>query len=114
MVIISPEISLPKIVGVRGKGGRDTAALIAVHSLAGNVKNFSNAKDRFIPAGIPASICAASIKIVPDPHIGSSRTVPGRQPATRSKPAARFSRKGASPVSKRQPRLNKASPEVSR
>ena len=46
--------------------------------------------------------------------MGSSKTVPGRQPATRSKPAARFSRKGASPVSNRQPRLNKASPEVSR
>ena len=52
--------------------------------------------------------------MVPEPHIGSSNTVPGFQPATRSRPAARFSRSGASPVSSRQPRLNRASPEVSR
>ncbi|MNN72936.1 hypothetical protein D3C81_1890150 [compost metagenome] len=111
---ISPEISLPKMVGVLGNGLALTLALIAAHSSLLKPANFSNAKSRCKPGGMPASICAASARMVPEPHIGSNKVMPGFQPEVRSRPAARFSRKGASPVSIRQPRLNSASPEVSR
>lgn len=57
---------------------------------------------------------AASISMVPDPHMGSRSGIPGCQPVVLSRPAARFSRSGASPVSCRHPRLNRDSPEVSR
>ena len=114
MTIASPEISLPKIKASLMTLGDATSALIACHSASSKLINFSNAKDRLIPGGMPATICAASTNNVPEPHIGSSSGTPGFQPATRNKPADRFSRKGASPVSSRQPRLNKGSPEVSR
>ena len=66
------------------------------------------------PGARSAAISAASIGIVPLPHIGSSSGVPGVQPESASTPAARFSRSGAASASRRQPRLNSGSPEVSR
>ena len=64
--------------------------------------------------GTPSAIQAASIRMVPEPQNGSSSGAAGSQPARASMPAARFSRSGASPLSRRQPRLNSDSPEVSR
>ena len=52
--------------------------------------------------------------IVPLPHIGSRNGVPGVQPDSAITPAARFSRSGAASASRRQPRLNSGSPDVSR
>ena len=43
---------------------------------------------------------AASMAIVPLPHIGSRNGVPGVQPASAAMPAARFSRSGASSASR--------------
>ena len=51
---------------------------------------------------------------VPLPQKGSMSGDSGSQPDSASSPAARFSRRGASPLSSRQPRLNRDSPEVSR
>ena len=61
-----------------------------------------------------AAMSAASIAIVPAPHIGSSNGVPGVHPARAITPAARFSRSGATSTSCRQPRLKRAAPDVSR
>ena len=69
---------------------------------------------RIAPGGTPSAICAASIKKVPLPHIGSNRVWPGFQAVIDKMPAAKFSFRGASPFSSRQPRLNNASPEVSK
>ncbi len=102
------------MVGSVGSGLALIAAFISCQAARSKSANFSKAKRRRAPAGMPCTICAASIRIVPEPHIGSNSGVPGFQPDTRSMPAARFSRSGASPVSSRQPRLNSASPEVSR
>ena len=115
MATMSPEMSLPKMVGDSvGSGFGLIACFISCQAPASKLLNFSKAKRRRAPGGMPCTICAASIRMVPEPHIGSNSTVPGFQPDTRSMPAARFSRSGASPVSSRQPRLNSASPEVSR
>jgi hypothetical protein len=67
-----------------------------------------------LAGAMSAAASAASIAIVPEPHIGSSNAVPGAQPESASTPAARFSRSGATSASRRQPRLNSASPDVSR
>ena len=68
-------------------------------------------------AARPAAMRAASITSVPEPHIGSRKAVPSAasagQPARSSTPAATFSRSGASPVSPRQPRRCRPSPERS-
>jgi hypothetical protein len=48
------------------------------------------------PGAMSSAICAASIRKVPLPHIGSSSTSPGCQPVRRRMPAARFSFNGAS------------------
>ena len=69
---------------------------------------------RMAPGGIAKAIWAASIKKVPLPHIGSNNVCPGFQAVKDKMPAAKFSFRGASPFSSRQPRLNKASPEVSK
>ena len=114
MATMSPEMSLPKMVGSAGSGLTLIAFFMAFHGAGSKSWKFSKANWRVAPGGIPCSICAASARMVPEPHIGSNSTMPGFQPDTRSRPAARFSRSGASPVSSRQPRLNRASPEVSR
>ncbi len=111
---IAVEMSLPNNISGAVRALRFACAFIDNHHSLSNPCIRSNAKRRLIPGGIPAIICAASIRIVPEPHIGSSNGIPGFQPVIRSNPAARFSRSGASPVSVRHPRLNKASPEVSR
>jgi glutamate-1-semialdehyde 2,1-aminomutase len=64
--------------------------------------------------GICLAICAASIKNVPLPHIGSNNGISACQPVSAKIPAARFSLSGAAPFSSRHPLLNKASPEVSK
>ncbi len=57
---------------------------------------------------------AASITMVPAPHIGSMNAPPcaasAGQPARSRMPAATFSRSGASPASMRQPRRCRPSP----
>ena len=62
---------------------------------------------------MPQAICAASIAMVPLPQHGSYKGVVPSQPLAAIMAAARVSFKGASPLSARQPRLNKGSPEVS-
>ena len=69
---------------------------------------------RSAPAGVWNAIWAASIKKVPLPHMGSYSGIEACQLVNRKMPAAKFSFKGASPFSSRQPRLNKGSPEVSK
>ena len=69
---------------------------------------------RIAPGGICLAICAASIKKVPLPHIGSNKGMSACHPVNANIPAAKFSLSGAAPFSSRQPRLNKASPEVSK
>ncbi len=49
-----------------------------------------------MPGGIPRAIIAASIRIVPDPHIGSINAESPRQPDLSTIPAARTSLSGAS------------------
>ena len=68
---------------------------------------------RITPGAIRLAICAASIKIVPLPHIGSNRGCSGCQPLKAKIPAAKFSLSGAAPFSSLQPLLNNGSPEVS-
>src|SRR3569833_2814199 len=80
-LFMSPEMSLPKMVGSAGKGCGLKLPLTACHSSRAKPLNFSNAKLRRAPGGMPASICAASARMVPEPHIGSSSTMPGFPPA---------------------------------
>ena len=56
---------------------------------------------RASPGARSAAISAASTAIVPLPHIGSSSGTSGVHPASASRPAARFSRSGASSASRR-------------
>ena len=56
------------------------------------------------PAATPADTRAASITMVPDPHIGSTNGVAGSHRAAASIPAATDSRRGARAVAWRQPR----------
>ena len=72
-----------------------------------------NIPARIAPGGICLAICAASIKNVPLPHIGSNKGISACQAVKAKIPAARFSFNGAAPFSSRQPLLNNASPEVS-
>ena len=65
------------------------------------------------PGARPIACIAASITIVPAPHIGSTSAVSGRQPASASRPAASVSRSGAAPVSTRAPRRCRRSPDAS-
>ena len=66
---------------------------------------------------MPQAICAASMAMVPEPQVGSCSAPPvsgvPRQPAAASIAAARVSFSGASPLSSRQPRLKRDSPDVS-
>ncbi len=110
--------SLPKIVGVLPGGGRRCAwraSRIASQTWGWNGSIFSNAKRRNEPGAMLQAICAASIAIVPLPQQGSYSGSCGvsAQPLAASIAAASVSFSGASPLSSRQPRLNKASPEVS-
>jgi len=84
------------------------------HAGPSNQASFWKPNVRVRPGARSAAIDAASIAIVPLPHIGSRKAVPGCQPESAIRPAARFSRSGASSVSRRQPRLNSGSPDVSR
>ena len=61
------------------------------------------------------AICAASMAMVPLPQHGSYSgwRTSSAQPLAAIIAAARVSFSGASPLSSRQPRLNRASPEVS-
>ena len=87
----------------------------------GNMR--SKAKRRCRPGAMPQAICAASMAMVPAPQQGSSSgPSAGRpcQPAAASRAAASVSFRGASPLTSwrppwasRQPRLKRASPEVS-
>ena len=77
----------------------------------------SKAKWRFSPGAMPQAIWAASIAIVPEPQQGSCSAPPcsgvPRHPAAARIAAASVSFSGASPLSVRQPRLNRPSPDVS-
>ena len=79
-----------------------------------NHASFWKPNVRASPGARSAARAAASIAIVPLPHIGSRNGVPGAQPESATTPAARFSRSGAASASRRQPRLNSGSPDVSR
>src|SRR6056300_959748 len=59
------------------------------------------------------NIIPASIQIVPEPHMGSTRVEFLSQPEREINPAAITSLRGAMFVSMRYPRLNNASPDVS-
>ena len=56
---------------------------------------------------------AASMRIVPLPQQGSYSGMLASQPLAAIMAAARVSFSGASPLSSRQPRLNRGSPELS-
>ena len=105
------------------------------HTWASNMRNFSNPKRRCKPAAMQQAICAASMTMVPLPQHGSYKGRPCSTPATEgtaggvspgavrmgmlqplaaNMAAAKVSFKGASPLSSRQPRLNKGSPVVSK
>ena len=71
------------------------------HAFASKFASFSKPKARPMPGARLAAICTASHKIVPLPHMGSSSVMSGVQPDSASMPAARFSRRGASPASRR-------------
>src|SRR5690625_2850750 len=73
----------------------------------------SHKNDRLKPGAIFRPINAASIGIVPDPHVGSTNGRSLRQVVNAIKAAAKFSFKGAPPFSDRYPLLNKLSPVVS-
>ena len=77
-----------------------TARAVAGSASSGQL---SMAKPRSLPGARPAACIAASMTMVPAPHIGSHSAVPGVQPASASSPAASVSRSGASPVSTRAP-----------
>jgi hypothetical protein len=90
----------------------------AAHSLRSAAKGRwrSKAKRRCRPGAMPQAICAASMATVPAPQQGSSSGPSSArpcQPAAASMAAASVSFSGASPVSSRQPRLKRGSPEVS-
>ena len=76
--------------------------------------SFSKPNGRPRPGARPSAISAASMRIVPAPHMGSRSGWSGVHPASRSSPAARFFLSGASPVLSRRPRLKSGSPLVSR
>ena len=75
-------------------------------------------RQRNSPGAVSDAIMAASIKNVPDPHIGSISGLPAAaisgHPARINNAAARFSFNGAMPPSRRYPRLCKLSPDKSR
>ena len=60
------------------------------------------------------AIMAASIRKVPEPHMGSTSGTPSFQPDSFKRPAAKTSLMGAVPRLWRYPRLNSVAPEVSR
>ena len=62
---------------------------------------------------MPRAMSAASMGIVPDPHIGSINGSFARQPLARTIAAANVSRSGALATSVRYPRRCKSSPELS-
>ena len=66
-----------------------------------------------MPGAIPSACVAASIGIVPAPHIGSSSASDGSQSHSASSPAASVSRSGAAAFSCRQPRRCSRSPDES-
>ena len=105
------------------------------HTCASYMRSCSKPKRRCKPAAMRQAICAASITMVPLPQHGSYSGKPCSTPATdgtvggvspgavrmgmlqplaASMAAARVSFSGASPLSSRQPRLNKGSPVVSK
>ena len=77
------------------------SARSAFQARASKFNNFSKPNARLTPGARLAAISAASHRIVPLPHIGSSSGNSGVQPDSASMPAARFSRSGASPASRR-------------
>ena len=99
------------------------------------MRSFSKPKRRCKPGAMRQAICAASMTMVPLPQHGSYKGSPCSTPATEgtaggvspgavssgmlqplaaSMAAAKVSFRGASPLSSRQPRLNKGSPVVSK
>ncbi len=75
------------------------SSLISRHKRWSWQRRRSKWKGRQMPGGAPKAIQAASIRIVPLPQKGSIKGLLGSQPDRASRPAARFSRKGASPLS---------------
>src|SRR5699024_886567 len=73
----------------------------------------SHKNERLNPGAILRPINAASIGIVPDPHVGSTNGRSLYQVVKAIKAAAKFSFRGAPPFSVRYPLLNKLSPVVS-
>jgi len=111
--------SLPKMVGRVPGGGRRRARTAssrrASHTCGWNGSIFSKANRRRVPGAMLQAIWAASMAMVPLPQHGSYRGCEGSsaQPQEAIMAAASVSLSGASPLSSRQPRLNRASPEVS-
>ena len=68
---------------------------------------------RSIPGARSSACSAASMTMVPAPHIGSTSGTLGSQPASARRPAASVSRSGAAPISTRAPRRCSRSPEAS-
>jgi hypothetical protein len=101
------EMSLPKIPAWSAlfspARARHRAAVF--QAAASNLRSRLESEISAGPAATPSAICAASIRKVPLPHIGSSSVTPGCQPLRRRMPAARFSFSGASTVFWRQAAL---------
>ena len=95
--------SLAKIDGVAGEARTRSRAhcLIRCHAGPSNHASFWKPNVRDNPGARSAAISAASATIVPLPHMGSRSGTPGVQPVSAMRPAARFSRSGASSVSRR-------------
>ena len=59
---------------------RSKASFLTSHQIfLSIVLHFSDINSLFMPGAIFIPIMAASISIVPDPHIGSTRVLPGLQ-----------------------------------
>ncbi len=81
--------------------GRARAGGCAARSGRRTTRASGSRRSRASPGARPAAISAASMAMVPLPHIGSSSGVPGVHPESAIRPAARFSRSGAASASRR-------------
>ena len=92
---------------------RAASAPTLAHVPGSNDGQSHRARCRSAAAGTPAASSAASMAMVPDPHIGSTRGAEGSHPAEASRPAATDSRSGALAVACLQPRSWRGAPEES-
>ena len=110
MATASGSMSPPRILQLKGRSAL-SSLYRSSNSSSSKSGHFSKAKlVRYIPGLMLAAIRAASIRNVPEPHIGSAKSVSPRHPVVMMMPAARTSLIGASVCSSRYPRLLSGSP----